>query len=249
MRGLLGLKHLKELTRMNRDDMSIPNSSSLPTDQEIRLEWLYDKLSRYLSIISRWIQILLNEEVGPLNEKQRDYLMHVHNVGEKAKETLDAFLTAKAEIIEALDLAKCVDEAVERIHTQVETKKQTLTIQLSNVPQVLFNKERLVQVLVELLFNAHKFTPPQGKIILTAKEFDRFVKVSIADTGIGIDSESQKWLLGGFYHTRLQEGIIECGGGFGFAISKAIIESFGGELGFESELGKGSIFWFTIKSA
>lgn len=236
---------------MNRNKIPVSDSSLPPDLQRIMLELLHDDLSRYLAIICRWMQILLNEEEGPLNEKQKVYLTHVQNMGREAKETLDSFMTFLTQELEleVLDLSKCIDEAVERVRTQIEGKNQTLTLQLSTVPQIQANKERLVQVLVELLFNACKYTPIQGKITLTAERLDKFVKVSITDTGVGIAPEDKKWIFGRFNHANDSVGqdqnAIVCGG-LGLAISKAIIEYFGGEIDFESELGKGSIFWFTV---
>ena len=163
------------------------------------------------------------------------------------KVSLDAFLQRHRSDIIVLDLVKCVDEAVEKIRPQIEAKNQTLIIQLSPLSKVRANKEGLIRVLAELLFNAHKFTPSQGEIILKSEKLDQYVKVSISDTGIGIPAEFQGSIFGRINSLRGRNVIADTG--LGLAMTKIIVEDFGGEVGCESELNKGSTFWFTIKLA
>ena len=165
----------------------------------------------------------------------------------RSKVSLDAFLKRQRFDIVVLDLAKCVDEVVEEIRPQIEAKNQNLIVELSSSSKVRGNKEGLVRVLTELIFNAHKFTPSQGEIRLKSEPLDKYVKVSVIDTGTGIPLEFQESVFGRV--NSFKDSSVLADSGLGLAITKNIVEDFGGEVGFESELNKGSIFWFTIKSA
>ena len=160
---------------------------------------------------------------------------------------LDAFLGKHRPDIEVLDLAKCAGEEVERVFPQIEAKNQTLVVQLSTSSKVRASREELIRVIVELLKNAHKFTPSQGKIMVKSEKLDEYVKVSVIDTGIGITPEQQASIFG--ESNRISDGLVIRDSGLGLAIARMIIDYFGGEIGFENELSKGSTFWFTVPSA
>jgi CheY-like chemotaxis protein/anti-sigma regulatory factor (Ser/Thr protein kinase) len=112
--------------------------------------------------------------------------------------------------------------------------------------------QRLDQVIMNLLSNAIKFTPEGGKIHLTAKllarENDRVtIRVSVSDTGIGITPEQKAKLFTSFQQAESSTTRKYGGTGLGLAISKRIVEMMEGEIGADSEPGKGSTFWFTFK--
>jgi PAS domain S-box-containing protein len=118
-----------------------------------------------------------------------------------------------------------------------------------NLPRIMFDKDRLVQVFTNLLGNAIKFTPEGGLVSLKIKrQSDKtgFITVSIADTGIGIAPEN---------HSRIFENFGQVGDvlkdrpkgtGLGLPISKKIIENYGGKIWIESQLGNGTTFIFTL---
>ncbi|MFA5972380.1 MAG: HAMP domain-containing sensor histidine kinase [Lentimicrobiaceae bacterium] len=108
------------------------------------------------------------------------------------------------------------------------------------------DKYAIHTILRNLLNNAIKFTPNQGSITMKAEENDKYVKISVMDNGIGISQERQKKIfrVDTVSSTPGTEG--ENGTGFGLILCKELIESNGGEIGFESEEGKGSTFYFTI---
>jgi len=104
---------------------------------------------------------------------------------------------------------------------------------------------RVEQVLLNLLSNAIKFTE-KGSIRITSSQEGDSVRISVADTGIGITREDQRKLFQPF--TQVQSGLTRQyeGTGLGLSISKKLVSLMGGDIGVESEHGKGSTFWFTV---
>jgi len=149
---------------------------------------------------------------------------------------------------------KMVQRAVDVIAFRVDEKKQKLTVQIdSAIPQTLVaDEQRLTQVIINLIGNAVKFTPEKGSISLDAsllKEEDNLctIKISITDTGIGISEEHQKKLFKTFQQAEADTSRRFGGSGLGLVISRSIVEMMNGEIGVESELGKGSVFTFTVQ--
>jgi signal transduction histidine kinase len=111
---------------------------------------------------------------------------------------------------------------------------------------VLFDRDRIAQVLINLIDNAFKFTD-EGKIVVkTEKLNDHTVRISVKDNGIGIHPDDQPKLFQNFTQIR-RKGARPVGGtGLGLAISKKIVAAHQGEMGVESSLGEGSLFYFTL---
>jgi signal transduction histidine kinase len=123
---------------------------------------------------------------------------------------------------------------------------QTLTARLpDSLPVVVADEERFRQIVLNLVNNAVKFTPPGGKIVLKARlESDKLV-VEVQDTGVGISKEEQK-LLFEPYRSLESEHERLSGLGLGLSLSKKLVELHGGQIWVKSEKGKGSTFGFSI---
>jgi signal transduction histidine kinase/DNA-binding NarL/FixJ family response regulator len=114
------------------------------------------------------------------------------------------------------------------------------------VAGVVADRDRALQALTNLLGNAVKFTPRGGRITLSAAQDGDGVRIRVADTGVGIAPEHLPHLFDRFWQAnRKAKG----GAGLGLAITKAIVEALGGEVGVESDPGSGSVFWFTLPAA
>ncbi len=152
--------------------------------------------------------------------------------------------------IERVPPARLVDGAVERLVLQAERAGIEVSIQCEdNLPPVRADPPRMQQVLMNLLHNAIKFTPPSGQIMIVAEVVpgaDR-VRFGVLDTGVGIPPEDLPRIFERFYKTdRARTG---GGTGLGLAISKHLVEAHGGHIWAESDEGVGSRFYFELPVA
>lgn len=117
---------------------------------------------------------------------------------------------------------------------------------MENIPKVRADRDKLYEVLANLLENAIKFTPPGAHVQIGAQVLDdRYIKVGVSDTGCGISEEHLLKIFEKFY--RVQSGSGNAvGTGLGLAIAKGLIELHGGTIAVESAPGKGSHFYFTL---
>ncbi|RDV14604.1 histidine kinase [Pontibacter diazotrophicus] len=162
---------------------------------------------------------------------------------------LERFESGKQELnIAPVQLREVVKESVEALERLIEEKGITLVVDVQqNLPPLLADRDRLIQVLVNLISNAIKFcNPEQGEITVSGYWIDGQVKVNVMDNGKGIDQESQEQIFDKFYQARNQNIRKPEGSGLGLAICKKIIVSHKGRLWVDSEPGKGAKFSFTL---
>ena len=135
--------------------------------------------------------------------------------------------------------------ALDRMRMQVERAALTLSVVCPpDLPSIRADAPRLEQVLVNLIHNSVKFTPPGGQVILSAQKAEGFIDFSVQDSGVGIPADALPRIFERFYKTdRARSG---GGTGLGLSISRHIVEAHGGRIWVESEEGKGSTFFFTI---
>jgi PAS domain S-box-containing protein len=143
-------------------------------------------------------------------------------------------------------LSKIVAPVIDRIGPQAEAKRQILEVDLpSDLPEVAVDARRIGQVVSNLVRNAIKFTPQDGTIQVTARQHNREIVVGVADTGPGIPQEYLLKVFDRFWRVPGTKG----GTGLGLSIAKGIVEAHGGRIWAESQLGKGSSFFFTLPLA
>lgn len=185
---------------------------------------------------SQELLTVINEECDRLNRL----------IGEAAEVTqLDAgkleFHFAPHSIREAIDSAMQATRQTLQSHA-VEVKAA------ENLPAIRMDVERISEVLVHLLENAGKYSPP-GTTIHVIAELGPAGEVvtSVADHGPGIDDMEQDMMFEKFYRGRNQRTTIQ-GTGMGLAIAKAIVELHGGQIGVRSQVGRGSVFFFSLRA-
>lgn len=206
-----------------------------------------------LTSIKASAETLLSEP--RLEEAQRNDLLQVINeesdrlnrlIGEAAEVAqLDShqlqFSFETHQIREAIDAAvKRSEQALRRHHLEIEIPDA--------LPELRMDLDRITEVLVHLLDNAAKYSPPNTPIQITAELRDSAVVTSVADHGPGIDQMEQEMIFEKFYRGRDQRMIIQ-GTGMGLPIAKAIVELHGGKIGVTSQLGRGSLFYFSLPTS
>ena len=141
-------------------------------------------------------------------------------------------------------IREAIDAAIAKSRPVLQ--QHTLQCEISDhLPLVRMDVERITEVLVHLLDNAAKYSPPQTPIQVTAELCNGEVVTSVADRGPGIEDMEQEMIFEKFYRGRNQRMVIQ-GTGMGLAISKAIVELHGGKIGVTSQVGRGSLFYFSL---
>jgi len=149
---------------------------------------------------------------------------------------------------EPFELRKTVAHAMDLFDNRIKSMPLVFQSQIDEgLPAwVLADRHRLMQVLVNLLGNAIKFTQ-QGHVILRVKQSNQSLVFEVEDTGIGISEDQQAKVFERFSQATVQTQAVYGGNGLGLAISKRLVELMGGEIGVKSQLGDGSVSWFTVQ--
>ena len=206
-----------------------------------------------LNAIIGFSQVLREEMVGDVNEKQAEYLDDIQSSGNHLLSLINDVLDlSKVEAGQVeLELAPfSLQDALERGVAMVRERAIKDEVQLtlapsSDVDVVAGDERRIRQVIFNLLSNAVKFTPAGGSVDVWATQVNGEVSVSVADTGPGIASADVGRIFQEFQQT--DAGIEQGEGtGLGLALSKRLVELHGGRIWVDSELGAGSTFVFTL---
>ena len=216
-----------------------------------------------LNSIIGFTDLLLTEDLGggagPLSAQQRDFLDTVARNGRHLLELINELLdlqriaAGRMELrAEPVDLPALLAESAGSVHAQAQQHRHALVVEppLEGL-RVLADRGRVRQVLLNLLSNAIKFTPDGGQITVVAAVTNggATARVAVTDSGIGIAPEDQARLFQEFVQLDASASRKYEGTGLGLALSRRLIELHGGAIGVESELGKGSTFWFTLPVA
>lgn len=149
--------------------------------------------------------------------------------------------------LEATSPEEILKSAVDRLRLQAERAGLNITLECPpNLPEIQADETRLVQVMVNLVHNAIKFTPPDGSITVKAAQLEEDILFSVQDTGVGIPSSDLPRIFERFY--KADRARSSGGTGLGLAIARHTIELHGGKIWAESVEGKGSTFYFTIRT-
>ena len=152
----------------------------------------------------------------------------------------------------ALQASLPVSEALENLAPYAAENHVKLKSDISQDFTINADKDRLTQILVNLISNAIKFSPKDGEVtikVAVGTAFDetkKSVRFAVRDNGIGISEAAQQKLFGLFQQVDSSDSRAKGGTGLGLAISKALVEQHRGKIGIISEPGKGSTFWFEL---
>ncbi|MGA2819048.1 MAG: ATP-binding protein [Anaerolineales bacterium] len=150
--------------------------------------------------------------------------------------------------LQTISPLQLVSAAVGRLQIQAERARLMVQVERNpDLPNVLADPPRVEQVLVNLLHNAIKFTPPGGRIGIQTQVEGEFVRFEVSDTGVGIAEEDLARIFERFYKAdRVRSG---GGTGLGLSIAKHLVEAHGGRIWATSTEGRGSRFYFTLRRA
>jgi len=149
-----------------------------------------------------------------------------------------------------LSLVELLADLMEVFQPLAQRKSITMDIgSMEGMPKVCVDRDKLYEVLANLLENAIKYTPMGGRVHIDAQVLDdRHITMNVSDTGCGISEEHLPKIFNKFYRVQPDSEPV-AGSGLGLAIAKGLIELHGGTIGVESAPGKGSRFYFTLPFA
>ncbi|MFD1627786.1 sensor histidine kinase [Azospirillum griseum] len=202
----------------------------------------------------RALSEILHDDPGIEEDQRRAFLAIIIAESERLTRLINEVLDmAKIEAgamdwaIESLDPARALEQAAAATAGLFQERGVRLDSALpADLPPVRADHDRLVQVVVNLLSNAAKFTPPGGRVTLAAEPGNGAVRISVTDTGPGIAPEHHDAVFDRFRQVGDPMTDKPAGTGLGLAICKGIVEHLGGRIGVDSRPGAGACFWFTL---
>ena len=142
-------------------------------------------------------------------------------------------------------MEEITDDAIHVHQLQASIKKISVSKEIEESCEVIADKDMVQLVLRNLISNAIKFTPEKGRIVISLKKEGAYCRVSVSDTGIGMDQETLKKIQENNYYSTSGTAK-ESGTGLGLMLSKDFLTRNGSSLHIESEIGTGSIFYFML---
>lgn len=143
--------------------------------------------------------------------------------------------------IETFDAERFIEHIYDVMSVSAKEREQTLTMKCeSDIPDVTADKEKLQQVIINIVSNAVKYTPKGGNVAITAKNSGEFFLISVSDNGIGIPKDDLPRIFERFYRVEKSRTSDAGGTGLGLAIAKEIIDAHGGDIKIDSEIGRGT---------
>ncbi len=226
------------------------------------------ELKNPLTSIKGYSDVLLGGRGGDLNEMQKNFLATIRSNAERMN-TLVSDLNDVTKLqtdnmrmeLSPIDFATALTETLRPLHKQIEDKQQTLNIVMaSELPPILADQGRLIQVLTNLVSNANKYTPPEGEIRITAevdsaprdskgRTLEPLLRISVSDSGIGMSQEDLMRLFTPYFRSENPLAREQPGTGLGLTITRGIIQRHGGSVNVSSTIDEGTTFTFTIPLA
>ncbi len=199
-----------------------------------------------LTSIKGYVDLILEGDTGPINDTQKEFLQIVAQSSNRLSQLINDLLDVErieSEKIafkkEPVNVTLLIHQVLRTFQKEIEKKGLHLNTKFERENLVVEgDRERIEQVLANLINNAIKYNRPAGCIGVWARYEDRFIRVDVEDSGIGISEEDQRRLFQKFF--RVDTSI--WGTGLGLAIVKSIMEKLGGEIRVKSKLGEGSTF-------
>ena len=205
-----------------------------------------------LTSVKGFSSLLVEEKLGKLPPQAKKRLERIDENVDKLVGMVNTLLdisrieSGKTEVkIAPADIVKLIKNVGDFLSPQIQNKQIQFTTDTPGTLNVYMDTNLIERVLINLINNAIKFSPQEGKITLGCSEKENHAVISVSDTGCGIPKDDLEKIFREFYRTQLTQGIQ--GSGLGLSLVKRIIDTHKEKLWVESEVGKGTTFYFTLK--
>ena len=207
-----------------------------------------------LNSVHGFVDLLSQGYMGELNAEQQKYLSYVQEGVQQLVSTVEDILfmtrsdSGQFEMKqEEVDFELLSHQVVNSLQPQALQAQVTINEDIPlPAPILCVDPQRMKQVLNNLVTNAIKFTPPYGTVTIRVRPYnERFVMISVSDTGYGIPVEDRQHIFERFYQSNHPQQSKMGGYGLGLSIAKLIVEQHGGEINFHSAINEGTAFYFT----
>lgn len=209
-----------------------------------------------MTAIKGSISTILEGYAGEISNESREFLTSAYNENDRLIRLVNNLLNiSRIEAgrfifnVQKVNIDGAISEVVKNLQMAAKEKSFFLKYErLTDLPPVIADEDKVKEVLINLIGNAIKFTH-EGGITIRAKREGEFVITSIADTGHGISKEDQEILFQKFSRVQKEYSKQAGGTGLGLYICKQIVEGHKGKIWLESEVGKGSTFYFSLPAS
>lgn len=246
------LRIAKDITEKKRYERRLKDLDKMKSDFVSNVS---HELKTPLTSIKGSVDNMLDGLTGALNEKQIRYLARIKSNTDRLSRLINDLLdlsrieAGRVEVRRAsLPLTALAEEVAEHLKQLAAEKLIRIEVPPPDPQMTVWaDRDKVTQVLMNLIGNAVKFTPQDGKVIIAIeKNGNDYIQISIADNGPGIRPEEADKIFSKFYQVANVDKQKPQGSGLGLAISKALVEMHGGKIWVESKLGRGSTFYFTL---
>lgn len=206
-----------------------------------------------LSTINWYTESLLNEKEG-FTADQRTYLEEIYTASKRMSELVKALLNvSRLEMgtiwieTKPMTIKEAVEQVVQEQKIMIAKKNINVSVQIADsIPTIELDPKLMNVMLTNLVTNALKYTPPQGKVSIDADMRDGVIAISVADTGCGIPQHQQSEIFKKMFRADNARSIDSDGSGLGLYIIKSILDQSGGSISFVSEENKGTTFTISL---
>ncbi|MEN9552244.1 MAG: hypothetical protein RI935_621 [Candidatus Parcubacteria bacterium] len=206
-----------------------------------------------LSVIKWYTEILLDEDMGPLNEDQKQYLHTIESSNQKAIHLITSLLNVSRLELDTLSVSpepllftSVIQEVLKKYESRIQSKNLELSfLQEGDFYTLSFDKQIALYLLSEILQNAITHSPSDTKLVVRLKGAPALITYSVEDRGVGIKKEEQEYIGTKMFHGSNTTDETK-GSGLGLYIVKMLLKKVGGTFVFSSEEGYGSTFTITI---
>jgi PAS domain S-box-containing protein len=249
---VIGFLHIvKDITEKNRYERRLKELDRMKSDF---VSSVSHELRTPLTAIKGSVDNMADGILGPVTEKQAKYLARINTNADRLARLIGDLLdlskieAGKIELKPAVvDVNSIINEVADSLRGLAADKLIRIESDGVEPVQVWADRDKVVQILINLIGNAVKFTPSHGRVVVAAHEHeDGWVKIAVEDNGPGIPDEESGRIFDKFYQAQQANKVSVKGTGLGLAISKSLVELHGGRIGYQRGTDGGSVFSFTL---